>query len=65
MIHIQSKQDIQIPRENNNILEYFKPKKDKKYILNKQDIKGDHKDFIGKSLDTESRVRDSLSRRIL
>lgn len=33
LIYIQSKQDIPMLEKNNNILKYFKPYKDEKYIL--------------------------------
>lgn len=52
-----------IPKEANKVLQYFGPYENKKYILDKQDIKGDYKDLIGKSLNTGSRVRNSLSGR--
>lgn len=61
-IHIQLNQNIPMPREDNNALENFVPHKDKKSILEKQDIKKDYRDLIGKSSDTRSHARDDLSR---
>ena len=61
---MQPKQDMPMPREDNNILKYFELHKDKKYKLDKNNIKGDHRDLVGKNSNTESHARDNLSRRI-
>lgn len=49
-----------MPRENNNILRNFKPYKDEKSTLKKQDIKKDHKDLLEKSLDIKSHEKNGL-----
>lgn len=49
-----------ISKEDNNTLENFESYKDKKSILEEQDIEGDHRDLIGKSLNTKSHRRNSL-----
>lgn len=41
-----------IPGENNNTSENFEPYENKESLLENQDIEGDHRDFVGKSLDT-------------
>lgn len=48
-------------REDDNVLENFEPHEDEKFILEEQDIEGDHRDLIGKSLDTKSHLRVGLS----
>lgn len=48
----------------NNISENFKPHKDKKCIPEKKKIERDHRDFVDKSLNTRSRIKDGLSRLI-
>ena len=50
---------------NDNTSKYFKLHKDQKYILDEQNIEEDHRNLVGKSLDFESYVRDSLSESIL
>lgn len=62
---MQPKQDIPMPGEDDNISDYFMSHELKKSTLKEQDIEGDHKDFLGKSLDTGSNIKDMLSRRIL
>ena len=52
-----------IPRKDDNASENFGLYKDKESILEEQDIKKDHTNLVGKSLDIESRARDGLSRR--
>ena len=51
-----------IPWENINLSENFGSYKDKKSILEKQDIEGNYRDLIGKSLDTRRYARISLSK---
>lgn len=50
--------------KNNDASKNFEPHKNKKSILKKQDIEEDHRNLIGKSLNTESYTRDGLLRRI-
>lgn len=52
-----------MPGENDNISEYYEPHKDEEYRIDKQDIEGDYKDLVGKSLDFGSYAKDSLSER--
>lgn len=52
-------------RENDNALENFWLHEDEESILEEQNIKRDYRDLVSKSLNTGSRVRDGLSRRIL
>lgn len=49
-----------ILEKNNNVLKNFGPYKDKKSILEKQKMEKDHKNLIGKSLDTKSYAKNSL-----
>lgn len=41
----------------------FEPHKDENFTSEEQNIQKNHKDFVGKSLDTRSYKRDSLSKR--
>lgn len=59
-ICIYPKQDILRLRKHNNVLGYFEPHKNEKYILDKQDIKKDHKNLISKNLDTKSHAKNNL-----
>ena len=59
---MQAKQNIPMPGEDNNAPEYFGLHKDKKYILNQQDIEGDCGDLVGKSSDTRIDGKDGLSK---
>ncbi len=59
------KQDIPIPREGDNASRNFGLHEDEESILEEQDIEGDHRNFVGKRLDTRSRVSNSLSGRTL
>lgn len=61
---MQSKQDTLMPEKNDNILENFKPYKNEKSILEEQKIEKDYKNLIGKSLDTESYIKNGLLRYI-
>lgn len=51
-------------RKNDNISKYFGFYKNKKYILNKQDIKQDYSDLASKSLNFKNYVKNSLSKYI-
>ena len=57
---MHSKQNMPIPREDNNTSKNFKPYKDEKSTLKKQNIEKDHINLVGKSLDTGNCVRDGL-----
>ncbi len=61
-IYMQLKQNIPILGEDDNISENFGLHEDKEFILEEQDIKGDHRNLVDKSSGTGSYVRDSLSR---
>lgn len=50
--------------KNNDILKNFASYKNEKSILKKQNIEKNHKDFISKSFDTESHIKNALSRHI-
>lgn len=50
-----------IPGEDNNTSQYFSFHEYEKYILNEQDIEGDHKNLVYESLDLETLAKDSLS----
>ena len=50
-----------MPGKDNNLSEYIGPHKDKEYTLDAQNIEGDYRNLVGKSLNTKSRARDSLS----
>lgn len=50
--------------EDDNISKNFGSHKDEKSILEKQDIKGDHKNLVGKNSDIRSHIKDGLSERI-
>ena len=60
-IRIQSKQDMLMLEEDDNVLENFGPYEDEEFIMKKQEIEGDQRDLVGKSLDTRSRAKDGLS----
>ena len=64
LIYMQPKHNTSIPEEDDNASENFAPHEDKKSTLEKQDIKRDDINLVGKSSDTESRIRDGLLRRI-
>lgn len=51
--------------KDNNTSDNFGNYKDEESILKVQDIEGDHRDLVGKSLDIQSCARDSLSKRTL
>lgn len=51
--------------EDNDTSENFRPYKDKKSILEEQNIEKDHKDLKGKILNTKNHVRNVLLRRTL
>ena len=59
-IHMQPKPKTPISREEANFGLY----EDQILILKEQNIEGDHKNFEGKRLDTESRVKNGLAGRI-
>ena len=63
LIRMQPKQDMSMPGEDDNSSEYFGSHENEKYILNEQNIEGDHRDLVGKSSDTKSRAKDDLSGR--
>ena len=54
------KQNILILREDYNILENFGPHENEKSILKEQDIEGNHKNLINKSLDTKNYAKNDL-----
>lgn len=62
---MQRKLDIPIPKEDDNILEYFGLYQNKKYTLNKNNIEKHHKNLISKNSDTESCAKYNLSGRTL
>ena len=59
-ICMQLKQDTPILRKEENISENVGPHEDKELILEEQDIEEDHRNLGDESLDTGSRIRDSL-----
>ena len=65
LIHMQPKQDMPMPKKDDNASKYFGPYKKEEYILDKQNIEEDHRDLVGESSDTKNRARDSLSGRTL
>lgn len=58
---MQTKYKMLIPEENDNSSEDFGPYENKKSTLEKQDIKGNYRNSIGKSLDIWSHIKDGLS----
>ena len=54
---MQPKQNMPMPRKNNNALDNFGPYKNEGPRPEAQDIEGDYRDLVGKSSDTRSRVR--------
>ena len=60
-IYMQPKQDIPIPRKDKNTAENILLHVNKKSTLEKQDIKRDHRNSGGKSLNIRSYTRVSLS----
>lgn len=44
--------------KNDNTSKYFRPHKNEKYTLNKQNIEKDFKDLLSKSLHMENRKKD-------
>lgn len=50
-----------IPKKNDDISENFGSYEDEKSKLEEQDIKGDHKNSVGKSLDIESHAKNGFS----
>ena len=51
-----------MPREDDNSSENFEPYEDKKSILEEQKIESNHRDLVVETLDTESHVRNGLSK---
>lgn len=49
---------------NNHKSNYFQSNNNEKFRLDKQNIKKDQKDFVGKSLDNKRRIKKSLLRHI-
>lgn len=62
LIYIQPKQDIIIPRKDNNVSDNFGPYEDKKSILEKYDIQGNYKNLVDKNLNTKSCIKNGLSK---
>ena len=60
-IRMQSKQNMPMPAEDDDVLENFEPYEDEECTQKAQKIEEDHKDLVGKSLDNESHARDGLS----
>ena len=60
-IHMQPKQNMPIPRENNNASENFKPHEDEKSTLEEQNIEGDHTNLVSENSDIGSYTRNGLS----
>lgn len=60
---MQLKQNMPMPRKDNDISENFESYKNKEYISEKQNIEKDYRDLIDKSLNTGSHTRDGLLRR--
>lgn len=56
---------MSIQRENDNKSDNFGSYENEKSTLEKQDMEKYHKNLVGKISNTESHIRDSLSRRIL
>lgn len=52
---------MQIPDDNNNVLDKLRPHEDEKSILKEQDIEDNPKDLVGKSLDVKSQAKDMIS----
>ena len=50
-----------MPREDDDVSENFGPHKDEEFILEEQEMEGDHRDLVGESSDTGSCARDGLS----
>ena len=61
-IYMQSKQDVLILVETKNTLKNFEPYKKKKSILEKQDIKKNHRNLRNKSLNTKIHAKNNLLR---
>lgn len=59
-IYIQHKHDTQIPGEDDKASENFKSYKDEKFILEEQDIKGDHRNSVDKSLNIKICSKNGL-----
>ncbi len=57
------KQDTPIPRESDYVSGNFGSYEDEKSTLKEQDIEGDHRNLLGESSDTRSRVKDGLAGR--
>lgn len=49
-----------MPEKDNNTSKYFGPYKDKKYMLNKQDIEKNHRNLIKKSWEIGICAKNSL-----
>lgn len=61
---MQSKQDMPMPEKDNDVLENFGPYENKEPILKEQEIEKDQRNFVRKSLNTESFTREVLSEHI-
>lgn len=53
-----------MPKEDDNASKNFGPHKDEEFILKEQDIEGDYRNLVDKSLDIRRYVRDGLLGRI-
>ena len=53
-----------IQREDNNALENIRPHEDEKSIRKEQDIEQDDRNLVSKRLDSESHIKNGLSRYI-
>lgn len=49
-------------KENDNSSEYFRSYKDKKYILDEQDIEKNYRNIIRKSFDIRNFAKNNLSK---
>lgn len=61
LTHMQPKQNILIPGEDDNILENFGSYENEKSTLKEQDIEKNHEKLAGKSSNTRSCVKNGLS----
>lgn len=62
LIRMQSKQDMLILEEQNNLSNSFGLNEDEKFLFEEQDIEEDYGNSINKNLDTKNYTRNSLSK---
>ena len=57
---MQPKQNMPIPKKDDNVSTNFRLHEDEKSTMEKQEIEGDHTKLVGKNLEIRSRARDNL-----